>query len=423
MAQRLLRLAPLVLIACSLAPSASSAAETDDPSFAAARTAFERGDYATALSLFEAAREHGAEGPSVPFNIGVCEYKLGRFADAEAEFASLGRSFPAMRALADYNRGLALLAAEREDDAREAFAAAGAAGDPKIAALAAERLRDLAPAPEATRSGSPLWRGFLQLAAGHDDNVALVDEVTLPAGQSAGSPLTELLGFGGRSFAGRAHARLDFGGYFVRYSDAPQFDEDSMNVAGTFALARDAWSFDLTPRYERTTLGGNVFESETGIALRVDRPLDRGWRFGAFAAYDDVGSLSSQYDYLAGARRQMRVSVAQSGARGRFTAALEAEDNDRAAPSVSSTRQRISLGYRRGLGADWSVEGAIAYRLSRYDRPSGDERLTEVLASVRRTLGRDWSLMLDYRHSDNDADLSDFTYTADRFALGISRTF
>lgn len=422
MVQRLLRLARLVLIACSLAPSASSAGEADDPSFAAASAAFERGDYATALSLFEAARADGAEGPSVPFNIGVCEYKLGRYAEAESEFAALGERFPAMRALADYNRGLALLAAERDADAREAFAAAGAAGDPKITALAAERLRELGSGAQPTRSVAARWQGFLQLAAGHDDNVALIDEVALPAGQSAGSMLTELLGFGGRSFGGPAHARLDFGGYFVRYPDAPQFDENSLNVAGTFALKRDAWSFDVTPRYERTTLGGDPFESEAGIALRVDRPLGSGWRFGAFAAYADVGSLSSQYDGLAGARRQMRLSVAQS-ARDRFTATFEAEDNDRAEPSVSSTRNRVSLGYRRGLGPEWSVEGAIAYRFTRYDRPSGDERLTEIFANVRRALGRDWSLTLDYRHSDNDADLSDFTYVAERITLGISRTF
>jgi len=423
MAQRLLRLAPLVLVIGSLAPLAPFAAEADDPSFAAASAAFERGDYATALSLFEVVRARDADEPAVPFNIGVCEYRLGRFADAEAEFEALGQRFPAMRALAEYNRGLALLAAERETDARDAFGTAAVAGDPKIAALAADRLRELGPAATPTRPASPPWQGFLQFATGHDENVALVDEFTLPAGQSAGSPLTELFGFGGRSFGGRARARLDFGGYFVRYSDAPQFDEDSLNVAGTFALAHDAWSFELTPRYERTTLGGNDFESEVGIAVRADRPLARGWRFGAFAAYADVGSLESQYDYLAGARRQMRLTVAQSAARGRFTAALEGEDNDRASPNVSSIRRRVSLGYRRNLHAEWSVEGAVAYRLSRYDRPSGDERLTEMYASVRRAFGRDWAFTVDYRYSDNDADLSDFTYSADRIALGISRTF
>jgi hypothetical protein len=81
------------------------------------------------------------------------------------------------------------------------------------------------------------------------------------------------------------------------------------------------------------------------------------------------------------------------------------------------------LDYRRGLGADWSLEGAVAYRLTGYDKPSGDERLTEVFASARRLLGHDWAFTVDYRHSNNDADLAEFTYSADRIAVGVSRVF
>jgi len=95
-----------------------------------------------------------------------------------------------------------------------------------------------------------------------------------------------------------------------------------------------------------------------------------------------------------------------------------------ASATVSSDRRRVLLGYRRGLGADWSIEGAVAYRLSRYERPSGpDERLTELFASVRRSLGHDWVLQADYRHSRNDADLTEFSYSADRIALGVNRAF
>ena len=418
MIPRLLRLAPLVLIACALLPRASSAA--DDSSFAVASGAFARGDYANALTLFEAARA-GADGPAVPFNIGVCEYKLGRYAEAEAEFASLGARFPEMRALAEYNRGLALLGAKRDADARAAFRAASAAGDPKIAALSAERLAELG--PEHARSSEPSWQGFVQLDTGHDDNVALVDEVTLPVGQSAGSPLIELFGFGGHAFDGPARVRLDFGGYFVRYADVSQFDENSLNVAATFTRALGPWSFDYTPRYERSTLGGSAFESETGVAVRVDRPLGGGLRFDALAAFADIGSLGQQFDGLAGARRQLRAILTKSVTRGRLTAGLELEDSDRAETTVSSKRRRVLLGYRRSVGVDWSLEGAIAYRLTSYDKPSGDERLTEVLVNARRSLGHDWAFTVDYRHSDNDADLSEFTYAADRIAVGISRAF
>src|SRR4029077_1997517 len=148
----------------------------------------------------------------------------------------------------------------------------------------------------------------------------------------------------------------------------------------------------------------NAFEGEAGVTVRAARPLGD-WRFSVLATYDDIDSLESQYDYLAGAQRRLRLTLAQRVGRGRFSASVEAENNNLAAATVSSDRRRVLLDYRYGLGADWSVEGAVAYRLRRYERPSGDrERLTEFFASVRRSLGRDWVFTADYRHSRNDAD-------------------
>jgi tetratricopeptide (TPR) repeat protein len=421
MSQRLFWLASLVLAVCSLMPR-SSFAQGDDPAFAEASAAFARGDYAAALELFELVRATDADEPAVQFNIGVCEYKLGRYADAAAEFESLGARFPAMRALAEYNRGLALLGLGLDADARAAFGAARASGDAKIAPLAAARLQDsgeAAPATQATRS----WDGFVQLGLGHDDNVAFVDEVTLPAGQQADSPLTELYGFGGRQFGAAARVRLDFGGYFVRYSDAPQFEEDSVNVAAAFQHSSGPWSMDFGPHYARSTLGTNAFEEEAGVTVRAARPFGD-WRFSVLATYDDIDALEAKYDYLTGAQRRLRLTLAQRVGSGRFSASVEAEDNNLAAATVSSDRRRVLLGYWHRLGTDWSVEGAVGYRLSRYERPSGpDERLTELFASVRRAFPHDWVFTADYRHSRNDADLTEFSYSADRIALGVNRAF
>ena len=421
MSQRLLWLASLVLAVCWSMPR-PSLAEGDDPAFADASAAFARGDYAGALELFELVRTTGSDEPAVLFNIGVCEYKLARYADAAAEFESLGARFPAMRALAEYNRGLALLGLDRDADARAAFSAASASGDAKIAPLAAARLRDLGQAEPAAQSRQ-LWDGFLQVGLGHDDNVAFVDELALPAGQQADSPLAELYGFGSRRFGAAARVRLDFGGYVVRYTDAPQFEENSLNVGTAFERSLGPWSMDFGPHYQRSTLGGNAFEGEAGVNVRAARPFGD-WRFSVQATYDDIDSLESQYDYLAGAQRRLRLTFAQRTGRGRFSASVEAEDNNLAAATVSSNRRRVLLGYRHGLGADWSVEGAVAYRLSRYERPSGpDERLTELFASVRRSLAHDWVFTADYRHSRNDADLPEFAYAADRIALGVNRAF
>ena len=50
--------------------------------------------------------------------------------------------------------------------------------------------------------------------------------------------------------------------------------------------------------------------------MRVDRPLGGRLRFGALAAYDDVGSLDPQYDSLEGAKRLVRLTLTQPVTRG-----------------------------------------------------------------------------------------------------------
>ena len=309
----------------------------------------------------------------MPYNIAVCRYKLGEFATAEAEFADLGRRFPAMRAIAEYNRGLALLGLERPDDARAAFATARAEGDPKIVALADERLQELEPRP--TAEPNRRWQGLFELAAGDDDNVALVDDLTLPAGQSAASPFTELLGYAARSFDGRLPATLDFSGYSVRYSDASQFDQDSLRASASFEREHDQWRFDFGPHYGRSTLGGDGFQSELGASLRITRPLAAaGWRFVANLLYTDIGAVEARFAYLEGAKRQARVELVRRTGAKRFDATLDFEDSDRAEASVSARRQRLVVGYRSDVTRDWSVGGAVVLPSEPLRSPGRAER-------------------------------------------------
>jgi hypothetical protein len=299
--------------------------------------------------------------------------------------------------------------------------AASEGGDEKIAALASARIGEIDAVTRAARAQA-LWQGFMQLGVGHDDNVALVDDLTLPAGLQADSPLAELFGFGSRRLG--AWARLDVAGYFVRYSDASEFDEDALSAGVAFEGARDAWAFELGPRYERNTIDGTSFESQAGLRARAYRPFGSGLRFTATFAYDDVAALESRFDYLEGARRQLRLALERRLSGARYGATLELEDNNRADPTVSSERTRVLLRYARSLGAMWDVEGGAAYRWSTYERPTGpDERLAEVFASARRLLMHGWAFTVDYRHSNNDADLAEFSYDADRIALSISRVF
>jgi tetratricopeptide (TPR) repeat protein len=424
MSLRLLRLLLDTAFVCSFALCAATA-HAADSTFDEASAAFQNGDYLGALALFEAVRAAGAEGPSATYNIGVCRFKLGEFEAAEAEFAALGRRFPTMYALAEYNRGLALVELGRSDEARSAFATARAEGDPKVAALAAMRLGELGGAQRvAPRSAGRPWQGLFEVTAGDDDNVALVDEIALPAGQSADSSFTELLGFASRRPSRGIPVRLDFSGYLVRYPDASQFDQDSLRATATLERSHGAWRFGFGPYYGRSTLDGDGFQEELGAGMRLGRALGGAWRFTGSFAYTDVGALESRFAYLEGAKRQARAALVRRMGAQRLDLSLDFEDSDRAAANFSARRQRLTLAYRRDVAADWSIGAAMSYRASRYDRATGpDERLQELRLDARRALGNDWSVTAGYRRSSNDSDLASFSYDANRISLSIGKDF
>jgi tetratricopeptide (TPR) repeat protein len=400
-----------------------SVAFAADSSFAAATEAFAAGDFERALGLFEAAGAQGAEGPAVPYNIGVCRYKLGRYAEAEADFAALGARFPQMRAVADYNRGLALLELDREPDARAAFAAARDGDDAAVARLATTMLARL-DEPGAQAPAPRPWFGLFDVGVGHDGNVALIDELSLPAGQSPDSPFAAVLGYAGRSFGGRVPVRLDLSAYAIHYPDASQFDQTSTAAAAAFQLRRGAWSFELGPRYDRSTIDGDGLELELGVTGNAYRSVGERMRFAAVAAFDDVSAPEDRFAFLEGSRRRAGFGIEPRGAStAGFRAAYQLETNDRASRSVTSDRDRVELGYRHGA-ARWLLDVRVTRRVSRYDdAASRREELTELGVSARRNLGSGWRFSAEYRHADNDSSVAEFSYEADRFAFGLGRAF
>lgn len=413
----LLRVAALLAISLPFAVSAAD----PDPLFAQASAAFARGEYASALELFEAARTAGADGPSVPYNIGVCQYKLGLYADAEREFASLAERFPSMAGIAAYNRGLALLELDRRDDARTAFSAALDGGDDKISALAAARLAELGVARPAPRAGAS-WTGLFDASLGHDDNVALVDELTLPAGRSGDSSLLEVLAFATRSAGAAVPLRLDLSAYAVQYPDAGEFDQTSLAVGAAFERRSGPWRLEIGPHYDRSTLGGADFEAELGIGARAQRPMGERSRLMFALAVDDVSALDSQFDFLEGSQWRLGVSLLPrvEGVRASF----DLEHNDRVTPGASPDRQRAAVGYRWRLPGGWQLDGVLSYRVSSYDVAAGNrERLEELRVGASRELARGWRLAADYRYSDNNADIAAYSYTGNRLAATIGKTF
>jgi hypothetical protein len=407
-----------LLFALLSAPVTTWAADAETPSFAAATEAFAQHDYQRALTLFQKLRADGS-GPAIPYNIAVCLYRLGRFTEAETEFRGLAENYPAMRALAEYNRGLALLELRRSADARAAFELASGAADEKIAALAEAQLArlggDASPAPRSR------WSALFDVGMGHDDNVTLVDEVSIAAGSSA-SGFVEALGYATRGFGADGPWRVDLSGYSVRYADASGFDQDSFRAAGRYVGTPGRWRFDVGPYYERSTLGGDDFERSIGAGLRAETAVGARLRLIARLAFEDVEALETAFEHLDGSEARAGIAIEPRDGRG-WHAAYDIESMDRAAANVSADRGKVTVGYTGRLVSTWQVGARVSHRASRYDRVLGpDERLLEMTLGATRDLARSWRFSAEYTHWDNDADLDQFSYTSNRVTLRLGRS-
>jgi uncharacterized protein (PEP-CTERM system associated) len=174
----------------------------------------------------------------------------------------------------------------------------------------------------------------------------------------------------------------------------------------------------------RSTVDGDGFEELLGADLRLRRGLGSGFTLEARAAFYDVTSGEPRFAYLDGARRQVRLGVQHLGSQ-RLTFNYDFEDNDRADPGVSAERERWSLLFRRRLSNVWTADAALTHRTSRYAEASTPrtERLVELSLAATRDLRSGWSVGADYRWSDNDSNVSQFAYEAQRVALSLSRSF
>lgn len=415
---------PLQSFCCALLLTATFAAPCAAPptgEFVAATTAFEAGDFEQALRLFQAALAAGADSPALHYNIGVCQYRLGDHAAAAATFGRLGERFPAFAPIAEYNRGLALLALGETGAARAAFERARNEGDEGLAGLAASALASLDPAA-VPRSR---WLGYFDLAVGHDDNVALVDELSLPATLSASSSFTEVLGYASHRFGQRVPFRLDLSGYLVRYADAPEFDQEALRIDSAFEWSAGAWRIEAGPRVAESTLDGDGFERVFGAGVLALRSITQRVTFDVQLVYDDVTAASSRFDFIEGTRERLRVGLDSRMERQRVRVGYEIETNERVSASVSPSRDRFVVNYQRRFGAFWSLDGTVAYRSSDYDgiSPPREEELMEVTATGRRSLPNGWLFGAEYRLADNDASAAEFSYRSHRFSIAIGKGF
>jgi tetratricopeptide (TPR) repeat protein len=412
---------------------AAHAAEPGRESFDAGVAAYRSGDVAGALTAFEQARDAGYDTPQLRFNLGLCYYRLERYAESRAQFEAL-RSQPGYAGVADFH--LALIAAREgnEGGARDLWRSLERGPDAALAQRASAALERLS-APES----APGATGYLLAGVGYDDNPVLLDESVQPAG-GIGSAEADVFAVFTAPLGGTARAAtvLHAGAWLKDY-----FEDNGADQRGLFVgLARETadrarrGSFGLDA--SASTLDGEDFlrivsvDAMRGVALTA-----AGARYLAQLSRIDA---AEPYGHLEGWRARLGASRAWRAGEGLLRLGYEFEANDRQDLadgneffSHSPLRHRFDLALERPTGRG-SWRWTLRWRESRSRDPDRytqgmavvEQRRTESLLQAgvqwRRAFARDLYWLLEYQYSSNDATPDAFDYTRNAGLLGLEWT-
>lgn len=412
-----------VLMALFFALSGPVIGATTDADWNAGKQAYRDGDYASALVFFETARDTGLDGPAVHYNIAVSQYKLGRYAAADATFEIIARRFPKMRALAEYNLGLTATQLGGDADARAHFRKAYelSAGDRTLRVLASRQLRVVEPeAHTASR-----WSGAFGVRAGNDDNVALLDETALAAGTTTDSPMVDVFAAFSGPWKGRKGLRVEGSAYMIKYMDADDFDQSEIQ-GGVFYEWRPAnWRLQFGVQAGTGAVGGDAYDRKVGPRARVVHYFGRNANIDLRYRYDDVTEADSVFAGLAGTRQVVdaRYRWYRDGHRVQLRYVLET--NDRLDAGMSPDRNRFRVDYRYQPERGFGFEGGFDLRNSNYDdlATPRDEDLTTLRGALTYMFDNNWLVLLEYRSSSNDSTDPLYDYDRGQATLGLLKYF
>ena len=397
-----------------LALAGTVAAETDE--WAAGQVAFGTGDYETALTHFENARDDGVTGPAVHYNIAVTQYKLEQFNEAGETFQLIATRFPQMEGLAEYNLGLvASRQGRREDAALHFLRAYKTSRDEKIQILASERIRELEPEQRTVSR----WSSAFGIRAGNDDNIALRDEAGVPVGTTTESPMIDAFVSVLGPRTGRDGLRFAGSAYLIRYADADDFDQSELRAGSFYEWRRRDWRVELGLHATTSTLGGDSFDRKVGADARLVRYFGDNNVLDLRYSYDDVSEGDDVFAGIAGWRQRIDTRYRWYHQTHRVQLRYVFETNDRLDPSVSPERSAFILGYRYRPLEGFGYEAGVELRDSKYADVATprNEDLVSIFGSLSYAFANDWSLMLDFRQSENDS--TDPTYSYDRLQLTL----
>jgi len=368
-------------------------------------------DFATALDAFEAAAAAGMSGPAVQFNIGVCAYRLGRWSRATTAFREVART-PQMAALAHYNLGLVALGDGKRDEAARWFAQAEReSSDESLRSLATRQLAQLPRPPERN------WVAYGSLAAGYDDNVALVSGGDVLGVSGTDDTFAELQLAAAGPLVGPW--RFDGGIVLLDYQELDSFDQLTVNGGARYRLPLGDWTGEAGLQLSYATLDSEGFQSKRMLLLQATRKLTDEWRLRARYRFSNIDGLDG-FQGLDGYRHELGIRGVWHRDSWDVTLEYRFDSSDYDDENLSFDRHQLGVDVQRQLDENWSVQGGLSFDRSRYDvTENGSEERFELTLGGSRALNETWRVVVRYAYADNSADLPEFNYQRNLFSAGV----
>ncbi len=384
--------------------------------FTEGRAAFERQDYANALSFFEAAIAARLDGPAVHYNMGVAAFRLQQYDKAQAAFREAART-PSMAALAHYNLGLIARAEHDERAAKVEFnRALQFAQDERVRALARTQLK-LPTSPPRPKT----WAAFASAGIGYDDNVALMPEGSSLGFAREADVYSDVLMVA--SLRAASAWRVDGDLNYLNFADLDSFDQIGLGASARYRFEIADWQTDVGVRLALTFVDQHRVELRQSQFIQASRSLSQAWSIRSRYRLSLIDG-TAQYEGLDGVRHDLSARVLYAASNWGTSLGYFFEVADHDARSLSAIRHQLLADAVYSLATFWNLRGSLSYRRSEYDdSAAGSENRLELMAAAERSVGERWTFVMQYFVTDSAASTPQYDYQRNRLFIGMETSF
>jgi len=407
-----------------------------------ASAAFEQGDFASAVILFNKAKNlHNSDDHALDFNIGSSLFKLGNYIAAYQAFDSASAD-PQFYVLSHIN--MALCAAKLQD--RELLAKHLIIVAPLVTSNRyREQLVNIAQPfglQDLLQQSKPRLRGQFDFAIGRQYQIVL----QLDQNNSTITPATNT-----RADANYLYSGLNLNFHWnkmvstqfviqdVSYQSNQQqiknYDYRNFILSPTFQLQSESsvWSASFSAIH--TDLANRSFQNQTVILLKA-MVIRGSWRAGPYLQHRSLYSTDSNYLYLQGreftsgvlaTRNTSHWSLSLDGSvsgneREDFYSDINGDGIDEFVQSYSPRVTRLSLDTRYRLTARLSLLIDAKYQVDHYPRhqlPQRRDHQRIYSFGLQQEFNSRWQLLLNYQGVDHNSTNTLYEYNSHLMFLAM----